>query len=63
MNLYGKDEIFTRECEVCGDHIGVGYNHAQCSVIKQARYADVKHRSAPKKLDNKQADYMAMRYR
>jgi hypothetical protein len=47
-----------RICTICGEHIGSGYDHSECSKIKQEAHADDKRKRRPVKLDKKQTSYL-----
>ena len=54
MNFNGKYFI-TRECSICGEHIGNGFGHWECAKAKKEMYGDSAENKNPrKKLSKKQ---------
>ena len=49
MKFKDTDEFFTRNCGICGEYIGGGFDHSGCSKIKQETYAGTNERKNPKK--------------
>ena len=49
---------FTRSCSICGDHIGMGFDHSECSKVKQEIFADQKRKVRPKTLPDKDIKYL-----
>ena len=52
------DNGFNRNCSICGDHVGTGYDHKECSAAKKEMYEDIKRVSASKKLTEDQCEQM-----
>ena len=51
-------------CSICGDHIGMGYDHTECSKIKKEELGrDSENKNPVKKLSKKQLAFLARRYR
>lgn len=48
-------ESMTKICSICGEHIGMYYNHAECSLMKKEIYGDSKENKKPKKKLSKKA--------
>ena len=46
-------------CKICGEHIGKGFNHIECSKINQEKSVGVKRRKNVKTLGKKQIDYLS----
>jgi len=57
-------ELETGNCSICGDHIGKGFDHTECSKIKKEFYGERCETKHPrKKLSIKQADRLAVAFR
>lgn len=56
--------MIERVCEICGDHIGLGYDHSECSKAKKELYGDSCENKKPKKkMDKKSVEYLSRIYR
>lgn len=63
MKFNPTDSCVTTVCEICGEHIGNGFDHSECSELKKEMYKDLKVKSeAKKKLSKKSIDYLSKRY-
>ena len=51
-------ESRNRICSICGDHIGRGYDHKECSAAKKEMYEDICAGRASKKLTKAQCETM-----
>jgi len=58
---FGK-EFNERKCEICGDHIGFGTDHSECSEIKKEMYKDKKRPVRNKKLSKKTVESAGLYY-
>ena len=54
------DQSKFNACDICGDHIGAGFDHAECSKLKQEFHRDDKRPKSPKKLSRAQTDRMGI---
>lgn len=55
---YDNYELRTGLCSICGEHIGAGFDHVECSKAKKEIYGDSNENKHPKKkISKKQTDY------
>lgn len=59
MKFTDKVTFTTRVCEICGNHVGRGYDHSKCSKAKQEKYSDAKLKKAKKILSKENIDYLS----
>jgi len=62
MDLNDSIEKRTGNCSICGDHIGAGFDHSECSKVKQEIYAGESENKHPKKKLSKKHVASAGRY-
>jgi len=62
MRLENK-ESYTKICSICGEHIGMGFNHEECSKAKKEIYGDSHENKHPKKrLEKNNIEWIIRRY-
>lgn len=49
------EEAITKICSICGEHIGMYYDHTECSLIKKEIHGDSNENKKPKKKLSKKA--------
>lgn len=57
-----EDYGWSPACEICGDHIGAGFDHSECAKIKREAYGDSNENKKPKKKLSKKACHSAGLY-
>jgi len=63
MKFKDSETFSTRVCEICGGHVGMGYDHSECSKVKKEKYAGANERKNPKKrLYKSNIDYFCKTY-
>jgi len=54
-----RDDVRIDEtCIICGDHVGGGFDHAECSKVKKEMYGDRHKSTSKKKLSKQDCDYL-----
>lgn len=62
MSMHLSIEKRTGHCTICGDHIGTGIDHSECSKIKQEAYAGAGENKRPTKQLSKKSAASSGRY-
>lgn len=59
MKFTDKETFTTRICEICGHHVGRGYDHSKCSKAKKEKYSGANLKKAKKILSKINIDYLS----
>jgi uncharacterized Fe-S cluster protein YjdI len=63
MGTFNSEELRTGYCSICGDKIGMGFNHDECAQAKKEIYGESDVNKHPhKKLSKKETDYLGKKY-